>query len=336
MKINFQQLPLQLKKPTYPLYLITGDETCLVEEASSLVRKMLQQRGFDERLVYQADKSFNWQQFAGSINSMSLFSTKSLLELRLSLDKISNDAKEVLKRYVTNPPEDKILLLITNKLDKRIQNAKWFKEIESAGLCVMVWPVMLDQFPQWISGRLAKFNMSAEPSAIKFVSERVEGNLLAAKQEVEKLYLLFGEKRLVLEDVMYAATNSSRYSVFDLADSALAGNTLRTLRIINELKGEGVEPVLVLWVLAKEIRSLVMITEEVSKGQYLETVLRDQLVWEKRKPLVRASVQRHKFDGLLRLLQRSGEVDRVIKGRARGDVWDQLTDLALKISGRGN
>jgi len=265
-------------------------------------------------------------------NSFSLFGDKTLLELRIPNDKINEAGKKTLLEYAENPPKNKLLLIITKKLSGPTQNTKWYKTIEKSGIVVQAWPINYQQLPEWITQRLHQQGITAEPSAIRFLAENTEGNLLAVKQAIEKIVLLYDKKQLSLQEVVAAISDNSRYDIFSLVDAALGGDTKRTTRILNGLKEEGVEPILILWGLAREIRNLSIMTFQLHLGESLREVLYKNHVWEKRQPLVRLGLKRHNQKSLLKMLQLAAKIDRLIKGAAPGNVWDGLLSLSIKLS----
>jgi len=333
MKIYANQLIGQLKKKLAPIYLISGDEPLLIEEACDQIRNAGIQNQFTERESWQADTNFNWAQLSDALKNLSLFSEKTLLEVRCNLNKLPTLAKQILTEYAENTAPDKILLLISEKLTPGTQNTKWFKSIEKHTLFIQVWPIKPQQLPTWIQGRLRQKKLTAEPNAINFIAEQVEGNLLAANQEIEKLQLLYGSKHLSLDDVMATIGDHARYDIYTLVDSALSGNGKQVLRILEELQGSGTEPTLILWALTREIRTLIDLAQKVAIEKNIEKVLQNQKVWETRKPLVRTALRQHKTASLSKLLQQASQIDQTIKGVRTGNVWNDFTDLCLQLSG---
>jgi DNA polymerase-3 subunit delta len=370
MKIPANRLNTALTKSPAPIYLVAGNEDLLVFEASQSIRKCAQQNNFTERLVLHVTPKFDWTSLLANANSFSLFGDKTLIELRIPNDKINEAGKKTLLEYAENPPENKILLIITQKLSGPTQNTKWYKNIEKIGVVVQVWPINYQQLPQWITQRLHQQGMTAEPAAISFLAENTEGNLLAAKQAIEKISLLYDKKNsqilssrgltagssnindfktldpavkprdddnpvqrknLSLQEVVEAISDNSRYDVFSLVDAALGGDVKRTTRILIGLKEEGVEPILILWGLAREIRSLSIMAFQLSQGENLRDILYKNHVWEKRQPLVRLGLKRHNQKSLLRLLQLAAKIDRQIKGAETGNAWDALMSLSIKL-----
>lgn len=332
MKIPNTRLTITLKQQLLPIYLITGDEPLLVEEACEAIDHKANAEGIHEHKRWQANQNFDWQLILDEANSLSLFDDSTILTLSLTSNTVPDTGKEVLESYCDNPPEKKILILKANKLDPRSLNSKWCKEIEKKGCIVQCWPLPIDQLPDWVNQRLQQQGLTATPEAIQFIAEQVEGNLLAAKQEIEKLKLIYDNKFLQLDDVVSAMSDNARYDIFKLADCALSGDTKRTLRIIQSLKAEKCEPTLILWTLAREIRTLISLQTHLEKHEPLDGVLQKFGVWEKRKPIMKAALKRLKLSLLLKLLKQASEVDRMIKGVAEGNVWDKLFFICLRLS----
>lgn len=332
MKIAANRLNTALTKSPAPIYLVAGNEDLLVAEASQNIREYALKNNFTERTVFHVTPKFDWTSLLANANSFSLFGDKTLLELRIPNNKINEAGKKTLFEYTQNPPENKILLIITQKLSGPTQNTKWYKSIEKIGLVVQVWPISHQQLPSFLTQRLHQQNISVEPAAIRFLAENTEGNLLAAKQAIEKISLLYDKKQLSLQEVVAAISDNSRYDIFSLVDAALAGETKRTTRILNGLKEEGVEPILILWGLAREIRSLSIMAFQLNQGESLRDVLYKNHVWEKRQPLVRLGLKRHNQKSLLKMLQQTAKIDRIIKGAETGNVWDGLLSLSIKLS----
>jgi len=347
MKIPANRLNAVLTESTAPIYLVAGNEDLLVTKASQNIRECALQNNFTERKVLHVTPNFDWTTLLANANSFSLFGDKTLLELRIPNDKVNEAGKKTLLEYAQNPPENKILLIITQKLSGPTQNTKWYKSIEKIGVVVQVWPITYQQLPNWITQQLHQQGINVEPAAIRFLAENTEGNLLAAKQAIEKISLLYDKKdsqisssrgksvqrkQLSLQEVVAAISDNSRYDIFGLVDAALGGEVKRTARILNGLKEEGVEPILILWGLAREIRSLSIMAFQLHLGESLREVLYKNHVWEKRQPLIRLGLKRHNQKSLLKILQLAAKIDRMIKGAAPGNVWDGLLSLSIKLS----
>jgi DNA polymerase-3 subunit delta len=315
------------------VYFIHGDETLLVNECADAVRASARAQGFSDRQVFAVEAGFDWNSLTAASDSLSLFAERRILELRLPTGKPGKEGGRVLREYARRPPEDTLLLIISGKLEPAARRSQWVQALDSAGVSVPVWPVEMAQLPAWIERRLRKHGMRASQAVLQLIAERVEGNLLACAQEIEKLYLLRGAGELDLDSVAELVTDSARYDVFGLVDAALMGDPGHAQRILAGLRGEGVEPVLVLWALSREIRALTGMARQLQSGSRLEQVFADQRVWDKRKPMVSAALQRVRGRQWWQLLKRCTQIDRVIKGRAAGSPWDELLQLTLHLSG---
>lgn len=333
MKLRYEQLASHLQQGLQPVYLISGDEPLQVMEAADAIRARARELGFGEREVLHAEAGFDWNALTAASGSLSLFAEQRLLELRLPSGKPGKEGGAALSDYAADPPPDTVLLIICGKIDTASQKSKWYKALEAAGVTLQVWPVEPGALPGWVLNRMRSCGMQPTPEAAQILAERVEGNLLAAAQEVEKLRLLFGEGPIDVLQVEEGVADSARYDIFELVDTALLGDAPRTTRVIEGLHAEGVEPILVLWALMREIRTLAQMAEELAQGRSIEAVLGQFRVWEKRKGPVRAGLKRHTLRRWLQLLRRAGRIDRMIKGIEPGNPWDELLQLALLMAG---
>ncbi len=333
MRLRAEQLAADLGKRLLPIYLVSGDEPLQVNEAADAIRAAARAQGFDERQVLQAETGFDWSSLAAAGDSLSLFAARKLIELRLPSAKPGDAGSKALVAYAERPSRDDLLLIICGKLEKAQQNGKWFKALDAAGVVVQIWPVEPRALPGWVRQRLAARGFKATPEAVALLAERVEGNLLAAAQEVEKLVLLYGSGELDADTVRAAVSDSARYDVFELADSALGGDAARCARILQGLRGEGSEPVLILWALVREVRALALIAAATEGGAALDSLLQQQRVWDKRKPLYHAALKRHNAQRWRLLLRRAARLDRIVKGAEPGNPWDELLQLSLLIAG---
>jgi len=333
MKIKPEQLDKHLQQTLAPIYLVGGDEPLQVLEACDAIRQRARQQGFTEREVRTVERGFAWQEVLQVAGSMSLFGDKKIIELRMPTGKPGDEGAKVLRQYAAQPPEDTLLMVICGKLDSASLRTKWAQELEQSGVLVQVWPIEAGQLHDWVQARMKTRGMQASRDAVSLLVERVEGNLLAAVQEIDKLHLLHGPGRIDAEAVAEAVSDSARYSIYSLVDTALTGHADKTSKIINGLRSEGVEPVLLLWALSREIRSLARMAGEVRKGVPIESVLTQQRVWERRKPLVREALKRHSLGRWYGFIQHCACIDRIIKGVEVGKPWDELLQLGLSIAG---
>ena len=333
MKLRFEQLASHLRQGLQPIYLLSGDEPQQLMEAADSIRARARELGFGEREVLHAEAGFDWNALTAASGTLSLFAEQRMLELRLPSGKPGKEGGAALSEYASNPPADTVLLIISGKIDGASQKSKWYKALDAAGVTLQVWPVEPAAMPGWVLQRMRSRGMQPSTEAAQLLAERVEGNLLAAAQEVEKLLLLYGERPIDVEEVEEGVADSARYDIFELVDTALPGNAVRTSRVIEGLRAEGVEPILVLWSLMREIRTLAQMAEELGQGGSIEGLMGQYRVWEKRKAPVRAGLKRHTLKRWLQLLRRAGRIDRMIKGIEPGNPWDELLQLTLLMAG---
>jgi DNA polymerase-3 subunit delta len=331
MKVFPDKLEAALKKGLLPIYFFSGDEPLQMGEAADAVRRHAREQGFTEREVMHAEKGFDWNELLAASNSMSLFAEKRVIDLRLPSGKPGKDGGAALVEYAARPPEDTVLLISSGKVDKRSQSAKWYTALDKVGVTLQVWPVEAPEMPRWLDQRLRSRGLQPEREAARIIAERVEGNLLAAAQEVDKLVLLIGSGPLSAEQAEAAVADSARFDVFGLVDAALEGDAPRSTRMLDGLRGEGVEPILVLWALTRELRSLAEMAAKIEGGKGIDGVLAQ--VWGKRKGPVKAGLQRHNKARWQQMLRRAARLDRVIKGAAPGNAWDELLQLTLLMAG---
>lgn len=334
MKIRIEQLGAHLSQGLAPLYMVYGDEPLLVQEVLNAIRSAARDRDYQERECLTVEPGFNWNALLQAAVSPSLFAARRILELRLGNTRPDEHGAGALQTYAGRPAQDAVLLISAGKLDQEVQQSRWLKALDAAGVLVQVWPVDARQLPAWIERRMLSKGLHPASEAVALLAERVEGNLLAAAQEIDKLHLWLGGGAVTAEQLLAVVSDSARYNVYDLVDAALAGQPERTVRILHGLCGEGVEAVLVLWALHREIRLLATLAFEREQGQSLDAGLTRNRVWEKRKPLVRRALQRLPGGECRRLLRGCARVDRLIKGVEPGDPWDGLLQLSLGLAGR--
>lgn len=333
MKLRPEQLGNHLQKGLAPVYLVAGDEPLQVLECSDAIRARARSAGFSEREVLTVDKGFDWDTLLQASSSLSLFGDQRILELRMPGGKPGDKGSKALQAYVANPAPDTLLLVTCGKLESAATRSKWCQALEQAGVFIQVWPVEAGQLPQWVAGRMRARGMQPTREAVALLADRVEGNLLAAAQEIEKLVLLHGDGRIDVDEVATSVADSARFNIFGLVDSALAGKQERLARMLTGLRGEGIDPVLVQWALTREIRTLTTMATEVAAGDNIEAVMARHRVWEKRKPLLRAALKRHPLKVWRALLQSCARLDRIIKGAELGNRWDELLQLGMWLAG---
>ena len=334
MKINANQLSSHLQKKLAPCYLVTGDEHLLVDEALDSIRKAAREQGFLSRDLHVATAGFDWARLRDSGANLSLFADRQIVELRLPTGKPGRAGSQAIVDMVENTDAELMLIVSAPKLERSSQASKWVKSIEARGINIQLWPIGLRELPGWIAERMRRVGLDPDRGAVALIADRVEGNLLAAGQEIEKLRLILGEGKVTADDVSTAVANSTRYDVFKLVDAALTGDARRALRILSGLRAEGVEPVIVVWALTRELRTLAKLTDTVSQGADLASGMQKTGVWRNRQALVRNCIGRHQHGDFHRLLKAANQADQAAKGQLRADPWQLSTDIVLGISTR--
>jgi DNA polymerase-3 subunit delta len=332
VRISTEQLPQQLKRGLVPLYIVYGEEPLLALEAADRIRATARADGHIEREVLTAEQHFDWSQLRVSSQSQSLFATRRILELRIPNGKPGNDGSQALQEYCAQLPPDTITLILLPEIDWRGKKGAWFGALDAAGLMIEAAQVKRDKLPAWLAGRLKTQEQSADAETLEFIADKVEGNLLAAYQEVQKLALLFAPGALSFDQIKAAVLDVARFDVFDLGDIALSGDAQHLVRVLDGLQGEGAAAPLVLWSLAEEIRGVGRVLAGLAAGRPLQQAMRDARIWGPRQNLIQRHINRFSQTQIEAALVHAARIDRMIKGLARGDVWDELLQLALRFS----
>ncbi len=332
MKIKANQLTSHLKKQLASCYLVSGDEHLLVGEALDEIRESARERGFASRDLHIATTGFDWGHLRDSSANLSLFAERRIIELRLPTGKPGRIGGQAIVDLVEQTDADLMLIVSGPKLDRSVQSSKWVKSIESRGVNVQIWPIGVRELPGWIAERMRHAGLQPDRDAIALIADRVEGNLLAAGQEIEKLRLLLGEGKVTAADVSAAVANSSRYDVFKLVDAALTGDAKRALKILGGLRLEGVEPVIVVWALTRELRTLASLTDSIAQGMDLASSMKKSGVWHNRQSLVRSCIGRHQHGDFHDLIKVASHADQAAKGQSGADPWQLSTDIVLGMS----
>ena len=331
MKIYPEKLAGALSKELARVYLISGDEPLLRQELCDQVRHQARSAGFIERDLFHVETGFDWQELYYSLNSLSLFADKKLIEIRLSAAKQPEKAAKALVE-LAGVGEDLVVLVSMPKADATVQKSKWFKAIESLGVLVQVWPIESKDLPRWIENRFKSRGFRIARDGVLALAARVEGNLLAAVQEIDRLILSAPGTEISLDRVQATVGDHARYDVYQWLDAALAGKIGRCLRVLNGLQAEGTEVLLVTGVLTRELRSLMVIKEQAQSGT-LEAALQSARIWPKRKALVSSAVQRLSLDELQAIHGAVRAVDAMVKGVEMGAPWDLMTNLSMRLAG---
>lgn len=334
MRLRPEQLHNHLqRKSLAPIYFVSGDEPLQKLESIDQIRMAARAQDYDERLVFNVDKSFDWDSINQATGNLSLFSSRRIIELRMTSPKPGKIGGKVLLEYAEQLNEDNLLIISSDKLDKSAQNNKWVKAVEKVGALIQVWPVNPAQLPSWIQKQLETKQKRITLDAARLIALRVEGNLLAARQEIEKLVLLIDKDDIDTEDVIAAVADSSRYDVFDLIESAFLGHTDRTLQMLHGLRNEGTEPMALFGALMWEFRRLCSIKHQHESGSNLEGLFKSYRIWDQKKRPMSAVLQRHSSQSFDQLLKFCATIDKTLKSSRRDQAWDQFNALLLAIAG---
>jgi len=336
MKLPVDQLGGHLEKKLRPLYILTGDEPLSMMESIDAIRQAARQQDYNERQSLSAERNFDWQQLATNRNALSLFSSRRLLEVHIPSGKPGTDGSKALQDYAARLPDDTVTLITLPKLDKTAQGSAWFSALESAAVVVPLQAVEIERLPQWIGQRLQKQGQQADAATLEFLANQVEGNLLAAHQEIQKLGLLYSPGPLDAEAVREAVLNVSRYDVFQLGDALLAGDAPRTAKILQGLEAEGVQPLALLGVLAWLLRGVLRVKLAETRGENLANAMQQAKIWGDRQAVVRRMLARVSLKQLQAAMLKMAEIDRIAKGISQGRPWLEISRLCIGLARAGS
>jgi DNA polymerase-3 subunit delta len=332
VKISSDNLASSLTRDLKPIYLVSGDEPLLAGEAADAIRARARAAGFTERELHFAERGFDWSELRASSQTLSLFAEKRIIEVRLP-GSPGDDGSEWIVQVAEQAAGDQLILIITGKLDGRTQNSKWVSAIDRAGVFVQVWPIDTARLPGWIRERLGRKGFTADAAAVSMLADRVEGNLLAAHQEIEKLALILPPGEVSAEAILNAVSMSARFDVLQLGEASMRGQGARALRILEGLRAEGVEPTLVLWAVNKDLQWIAKSLHHMRSGMTAEAAMNAEYVWRPRQAAMKQALARLKSGQVRGLLVDAGRVDRSIKGVLRSDAWAELEALVARFAG---
>ena len=333
MQLKGEQLSAHLERDLKPVYTIYGDEPLLVIEAADALRAAARRQGFAEREVLTAIAGFNWNDLHHATGNMSLFGERKLIDLRIPTGKPGREGSAALQDYCARPSPDALLLVTLPGLDWTEEKAVWLKALTEAGVTIKLVPPSASELPAWIAGRLQRQQQSADNDGLRFIAERVEGNLLAAHQEILKLGLLYPQGKLSLDQVREAVLNVARYDLDGLRESLLTGDVARLARTLDGLRQEGEAPPLVLWAMTEEVRALALVKSGLAERRPLDSLLKEARVWGARQALFRKALLRVSAQQAHAALALAARIDRQIKGVGAGDTWDEFLRLGMLLSG---
>lgn len=330
MKLTYFQLEAHLAHQLAPFYILSGDEWMLKEEARGWIRKAGKHNGFSERIRLTGDASFDWEHFYTLLYSQSLLAEKRLIELNLHETNLPKLAIATLENYAKKPLHENVLLLEMGRLDAKISKSAWFQELEKTAVSIAIWPIPIERLPQWIINRAKKYKLSITREAATLISNYVEGNLAAAAQAIEKIYLLNPTciDRDVIQNVLI---DESRFTIFDFLENLITGNHSKTLHILEKLKTAGVEPIIILWGINKELRLLAELSQAVASGEKLENLLQKHRIFSQRRLAFQQFLRRHSTRECWNYLMHAAHIDLIIKGAERNNVWHTLQLFCLRL-----
>jgi len=333
MQLKPAQLAAHLARGLEPLYAVHGDEILVALEAADQIRTAARSAGF-QREIFVADAGFKWDAFAAAQRNLGLFGERRLLDVAIPSGKPGVEGARALEDLVANPSSDTVTLIVLPRLDRAAQSAAWFAAIEASGVSIPVYPVERDELPRWLAERLARQRQRVGDDTLQFLADATEGNLLAAKQEIDKLALLLPEGDLEHESVLRAVADVARFDVFQLSEAWLTGDAARALRILAALEAAGEGVPLLIWQLGEDLHALAVVLSASSAGTPIAAAVRDVRAWGKRQAAMERAARRVDPATLRALLVRLAQLDALAKGIGQGNVWESLADAALALCGR--
>jgi DNA polymerase-3 subunit delta len=334
MDLRLAQLAPHLERTLAPIYVVHGDEPLLGIEAGDAIRAAARKAGYDEREVLVAEPGFKWDAFVAANANMALFGARKLIDLRIPSGKPGVDGAKALEAYAVNPNPDQRMLITLPKIDRATQSSAWFAALAAAGATVAVYPLTRAELPAWIAARLTRQHQRVAPETLAFLADRCEGNLFAARQEIEKLGLICPAGELPHDAVERAVADVARYDVLALSEAWLGGEAARAMRVLTALEAEGEGIQLLLWQLAEDLHALAAVTCAVAAGTPVAAAIRNARVWGRRQGAMESAARRVDPGTLLSLLRALATADAVSKGIGHGSAWEALATITLTLAGK--
>lgn len=329
MHIQPANLSRHLQKKLLTFYTVYGEEPLLAIESADLIRKMARMNGYIEREIFTIDNQFKKPDLLLKSNSLSLFGERRLIDIRVPSGKPGKEGGKAIEDYCYSLPPDTLTLVTLPKIDKQGKITKWFKALEKAGSMISVSLVELNQLPDWINQRLSIQNQRTDPDTLRFFAEKVEGNLLAANQEIKKLALLYPPGTLSFTQIKDAVMEVARYDIYKLSDAMVTGEIARFILVLKGLQGEGTAVPFILTILAGQIRSLIIIRKGLDSGKPYTQLMREAKVWGDRQKVMGNAAKRVGLKLLVQALLHAAKIDKISKGVTKGDTWDEIEQLGL-------
>ena len=336
MNIKPEQLQNSLSNQLASTYFAFGAEILLVEQSLSMIKGIARENGFNERFRFDIDGNFSWDSIISLISSPSLFAEKRIIECRLTTGKIGVKGSKALTEILETLPDDILLIISSGKLEMAQQKSKWFKTLDKKGIIIQHWEVQSNQLVGWITRNMSQLGLDSNIEVANAIAYCTEGTLLASMQEIQKLKIAYPDGKINLREYLNQIDQQSQYSVFGMIDSALQGDTDKVNKVFNSLVDDSTPPVILVSSLYREIKNLVNMSIELKTNQTIESILNNHRVWQKRKPLISNALKKHSYQKLQKLLLRLGRIDRSLKGMDNLDVYDELQNVVIALSGKNN
>ena len=336
MNIKPEQLQNSLSNQLASTYFAFGAEILLVEQSLSMIKGIARENGFKERFRFDIDGNFSWDSIISLISSPSLFAEKRIIECRFTTGKIGVKGSKALTEILQTLPDDILLIISSGKLEMAQQKSKWFKTLDKKGIIIQHWEVQSNQLVGWITRNMSQLGLDSNIEVANAIAYCTEGNLLASMQEIQKLKIAYPDGKINLREYLNQIDQQSQYSVFGMIDSALQGDTDKVNKVFNSLVDDSTPPVILVSSLYREIKNLVNMSIELKTNQTIESILNNHRVWQKRKPLISNALKKHSYQKLQKLLLRLGRIDRSLKGMDNLDVYDELQNVVIALSGKNN
>jgi DNA polymerase-3 subunit delta len=335
VKLTADKITSQVAKGLAPIYFVCGDEPLLVGETIDTIRAAARQQGYDERESHSADARFDWTGLREGLNNMSLFASRKIVEIRLATGKPGRQGGAAIVELVADPPPDTLIIISSPQIDKRTSSSKWAQALERDAVWVTIRALPPERLPAWIAQRMRAQGLAADDEALEILAQRVEGNLLAAQQEISKLALLADGQRITADFIRESVADGARFDVYQLADAAMGQDVTRAVRILYGLRSEGVAPALTLWALVREANALISVWTKVEQGVPAGRAMNEARIWRARQPLLARALKSHTEASVRRLASSAGVADRIVKGARLGQPWNALLELVLLIARPG-
>lgn len=333
MQITLAQLKQSLQQHgLQPLYVLTSNEELLLQETADFLAKIAAKKGHTEKQSYTVQGHFKWQQLFADNQALSLFDEKKIIHLHLPSGKPGQEGAKQLMNYAEHLPPDSVTIIRLPWLNRTVQKSKWFNSLEQKGVVISIATISRQQFPLWLKKRLARHQLSCSNNSLNLIADYCEGNLLAAKQVIERLSLLYESGEISDQDVKDSISDNSRFDIYNLVDVALAMNVQQALNIFLHLKNQQVEPSLILWVLSKDIQLLYQLKTAQAQGEPLASLWKKHAVWSSRQGLLKKHLTQFSDKDYQHLLSLTHQADCALKGANRLSIWAVLENLVLLLS----